>query len=211
MFGVIFWSCVVVALIAAILIIALRGKKVVEPAPTSRELMQFTKHLLKDKQARPKIYRCCPVTKNEDLVPTTEFKKLLHETGGTYRFRWTELDLKYIVREKTEEVRLKRAEDNEKLVLFYVDGVFSSMCYNDETFAGEQFDLRQSGNLANQLRKCLRHHLKMRGGSLETVKYDEPTFTPKLDLTATGEIKLKELPVSWNPPKKEVSDANDSQ
>ncbi|HQR42916.1 MAG TPA: hypothetical protein PLX97_09535 [Gemmatales bacterium] len=204
MFSVILWSIVVLCLAGLIAYLLLRTTtSTLEPPPSSRELMQLTRKYLKDKEDRPKIYRCCPITKNEDLVPSTEFKKMLHDVEGIYRFRWTELDLKYVVREKTEEVRLKRGNSDDKLVLFYVDGVFSSMSFNHETYAGEQFELRHSGNLANQLRKCLRHHLKMRGGSLETVKYDEPTFTPKLDVNATGEIRLKEVPVSWNPPKTE--------
>lgn len=66
--------------------------------------------------------------------------------------------------------------------------------------------MRQSCNIADHLRTFLRHHLKLSGGSLEIEKYDEPTFTPVLDVNKSSEIKLKEIPITWAKPKIQVTE-----
>lgn len=202
MLSVILWTVVCVALAGTIGMLVLRTKKRLQPPASAREVMQTARQSLRDKIDRPKIYRCCPVTKNEDLIATSEFEKIRNECSGRYRFKWDHLDLLYIVTEHTEEMRMKMQDCEDTLTLFYVDGALGSMAMHGETYDVEKFEMRQSGNLANQLRRCLKHHLKVRGGSLEVQKYNDPTFTPKLDLNEAGEIKLKELPVTWDRPRK---------
>lgn len=195
MLSVAIWTLVCVILAGTIGVLILRTKRRMQPPSSARDVMMAARDALRDKSDRPKIYRCCPVTKNEDLIASTEFEKLRSECTGRYRFKWEHLDLKYAVTEHTEEMRLKPSNCTETLTLFYVDTTLSSMAMHGETYDAEKFEMRQSGNLAHQLRRCLRHHLKVRGGSLEIKKYNDPSFTPKLDVNEAGEIKLKEVPV----------------
>jgi hypothetical protein len=195
MLSVILWTTVCVAMAGVIVFLIMRTRKRMQPPSSAREVMQAAREALRNKDDKPKIYRCCPVTKNEDLVASTEFDKLRSDCTGRYRFKWDHLDLKYAVTEHTEEMRLKMTNCTETLTLFYVDGSLGSMAMHGETYDAEKFEMRQSGNLAQQLRKCLKHHLKVRGGTLEMKKYQDPSFTPKLDVNEAGEIRLKEVPV----------------
>lgn len=195
MLSIVLWTIVCLALAGTICLLVLRTRKSLQPPSSARDIMQAARQALRDKSNRPEIYRCCPVTSNEDLMDCTELEKIRHEGNGRYRFKWDHLELLYILTEHTEEMRVKRQGNEELLTLFYVDGALGSMAMDDETYDVEKFEMRQSGNLANQLRRCLKHHLKVRGGSLEVQKYNDPSITPQLDLNEAGEIKLKELPV----------------
>lgn len=195
MLSIVLWTIVCLALAGTICLLVLRTRKSLQPPSSARDIMQAARQALRDKSNRPEIYRCCPVTSNEDLMDCTELEKIRHKGNGRYRFKWDHLELLYILTEHTEEMRVKRQGNEELLTLFYVDGALGSMAMDDETYDVEKFEMRQSGNLANQLRRCLKHHLKVRGGSLEVQKYNDPSITPQLDLNEAGEIKLKELPV----------------
>ncbi|HMP15695.1 MAG TPA: hypothetical protein PKD72_01620 [Gemmatales bacterium] len=209
MLSVVIWSLICLALAGTILFLVLRTRRRMQPPASSREIMQAAREALRDKKNKPKIYRCCPDSRQEDLVAFHEIDKLRSDCSGKFRLKWDHLELKYIYTEHTEEMRLQLAGSKEPLTLFYVDGSLGSMAMHGETYDAEKFEMSQSGNLAQQLRRCLKHHLKQRGGSLDIQKYSDPSFSPKLDVNEAGEIKLKELPpkpvskvpVTWDQPK----------
>ena len=201
MFGLVLWSLAALAIVTMIIYLLVRTKKRMQPPLCIRHAIETAKDALRNKNQRPKIYRCCNVRKTEDLIVTAEMKKQSVDRPGIFRFRWPQLDLKYLLAENTEEVHLQ-LEGHEKIVtLLYIEGLLGSMKIGSERFDAEHFEMRQSGNIADQLRNCLRHHLRLSGGTLELAKWEEPTFTPVLDLNKAGEIKLKEIPITWAKPK----------
>lgn len=172
-----------------------------QPPLCVRDAICTATSALKDKKQKPKIYRCCNIKKTEDLVVSSELKKMDNDPAGRFRFRWPHLDLSYTLKENSEDVRIQLEGHEEVVTLLYVEQALASMTCAGERFDAEHFQMRQSGNIADQLRCCLRHHLRLSGGTLEHEKFEEPTFTPKLDLNKAGEIKLKDLPVTWAKPK----------
>ncbi len=81
---------------------------------------------------------------------------------------------------------------NEKTAtLFFIDGALGGMSLGDERIHDEHFEMRQAGNIADQLRCLVRHQLKLEGGKSEIEKLDEPTFDPVLDVKRHGRNKAK--------------------
>lgn len=201
MLNLILWSLVVVCLTGLITFLVIRTKNRAKPEITIRNAICQAKATLQDKKNKPKIYRCCKIKKTEDLIVSSEQKKLATDRPGTFRFRWPHLDLKYILKDNTEEMRIHITGHEKIATLFFIDGSLGGMSLGDERIHDEHFEMRQAGNIADQLRCLVRHQLKLEGGKSEIEKLDEPTFNPVLDVNAMGEIKLKEIPVTWNKPK----------
>jgi hypothetical protein len=198
MLNLILWSLVVVCLLGIIAFLVIRTKNRAKPELTIRNVICQAKATLLDKKNKPKIYRCCKIKKTENLIVSSEFKKSAVDRPGTFRFRWPHLDLKYILKDNTEEMRIQMTGQDKVATLFFIDGSLGGMSLGDERIHDEHFEMRQAGNIADQLRRLVRHHLKLEGGKSEIEKLDEPTFNPVLDVNALGEIKLKEIPATWN-------------
>ena len=201
MLNLVIWSLVTLVIIGVIVYLVIRTKKRMQPPLCARQAIEKAKRALKDKKQRPRIYRCCNVKKTEDLIVSAELKSMSSDPMGNFRFRWPDLDLKYTLTENIEEVDIQLTGHREIISLLYVEGALGSLAIGADRFDSEHFDMRQSGNIADQLRSFIRHHLKLRGGTLEVERWEEPTFTPVLDVNKPGEIKLKEIPITWGKPK----------
>lgn len=210
MLNLILWSLVVLCLAGVITYLVIRTKNRAKPEITIRNAICQAKSTLQDKKSKPKIYRCCKIKKTENLIVSSEQKKLATDRPGTFRFRWPQLDLKYILKDNTEEMRIHITGQEKIATLFFIDGSLGGMSLGDERIHDEHFEMRQSGNIADQLRCLVRHQLKLEGGKGEIEKLDEPSFNPVLDVNAMGEIKLKEIPVTWNKPKSKSQEEHTS-
>ncbi|HQR06304.1 MAG TPA: hypothetical protein PLN21_05755 [Gemmatales bacterium] len=191
MLGLIFWSMVALGAAGGIVYLILRTKWRAKPQIPILKAIAAAKLALKNKEEWPKLYFFHPDTHAEELIAYDALTKEHLQRQGFYRMRWPHLDLKYTIKQQSEEVRLKLEGQDKAVTLLYLDGELGSMALGTDIFGKEDFEMRHAGNLADQLRKVLRHQLCGGYGTHKHKKKRETDTSSEFELNDAGEIKVK--------------------
>ncbi|HQR41919.1 MAG TPA: hypothetical protein PLX97_04530, partial [Gemmatales bacterium] len=163
------------------------------PESTVRHALTEAKNVLLNKEALPDIVRRMK-DKTEIPFDAAVENKAKAEIPGTFVLRWPTIHITYSNKDGSEKLNIIQHGNDQKVALFYSDGVLGAVDVNKETLDQESFDFRHAGTLSDQLRQFVRYHVRFPGGSLKLEKAPEPTFKPVKDLRKGGEIHLKGPP-----------------
>ena len=198
MLGLVFWSLVALFAAGGIVYVLLRTKERAKPQIPILKAIAAAKSALKNKKEWPKLYYYHADTHEEELIAYDALTQDHLERQGFYRMRWPHLDLKYTIKQQSEEVRLKLEGQDKAVTLLYLDGELGSMALGSDMFGKEDFEMRHAGNLADQLRKVLRKQLCGGYGSHERIALEDPNQSPAdYEVNEAGEIKVKGLPTEY--------------
>jgi hypothetical protein len=196
MLSLVLWSIVVIIAAGGIVYLLIGMKNRTKPQIPILQAIAACKTALKNKEELPKLYYYDPETHAEELIAYGTLTKDQLSRQGLYRMNWPHLDLKYTIKQQSEEVRLKLHGQDKPVTLLYLDGELGSMALGDDIFGKEDFEMRHAGNLADQFRKILRKQLcSGYGGTQERKKLKETDTSSEFELNEAGEIKVKGLPL----------------
>ncbi len=191
MLSLILWSIVAVGAAGGIVYLVLRTQRRAKPQIPILKAIAAAKKALKNQDEWPKLYFYHPETDEEELIAYDALTEEHLRRQGLYRMRWPHLDLKYTIKQQSEEVRLKMDGQDNAVTLLYLDGELGSMAFGSDIFGKEDFEMRHAGNLADQLRKVLRHQLCGGYGTHHHKKIRERDTSSEFELNDAGEIKVK--------------------
>lgn len=191
MLSLILWSIVALCAAGGIVYLLLRTKSRAKPQIPILQAIAAAKKALKNQEEWPKLYFYHADTQEEELIAYDALTEEHLQRQGLYRMRWHHLDLKYTIKQQTEEVRLKLEGQDHAVTLLYIDGELGSMALGSDIFGKEDFEMRHAGNLADQLRKVLRHQLCGGYGTHHHKKFKETDTSSEFELNDAGEIKVK--------------------
>lgn len=134
MFTLILWSLVIVLAIAGIVYLIIRTRQRAKPQIPILQAIAAAKTALKNKKDWPKLYYYHADTHEEELIAYDSLTQKHLERHGHYRMRWPHLDLKYTLKQQSEEVRLKLEGQDKPVTLLYLNGELGSMALGDDIF-----------------------------------------------------------------------------
>jgi hypothetical protein len=156
-------SVVGVALLGLFVFLMLRKSKDTKPPLSYRLAVTDAKRAMQEEE--PSITVASEDGTRIPFTPAKSAKK--QPKHGNFRLICDSADITYTAEEYTDEAIIALPGYDEHVTLMFTEGELSGIWIGKEALSPDSFDMRQGKASASNLRKLIRYHLRLPGGTKE--------------------------------------------